>query len=253
MSRLWFGFRTRTVFAGRATNDAWVLTTESVGRENSDESPYLIPNEWICGQLAQFLRLPVPPFALMRRNSTRKGMFASLRFGVGDTPPNDTRPQVLVQRHPRLCAGILLFDVLVANEDRHTGNISVDDPVEPREVRIFDHDRAIFGCFRNYGPQRLRNLQVRLGVSGGSGTGGCRHCLLDAITTDANFVEWYGRIADIPDWFINEICDEVRGLGAKKACAEAACRFLKRRKRELPELIRNHRNEFPSVRQWGVF
>ena len=99
----WFGFISKMNHMREGVNDAWILNTESVGRANSDDSSYLIPNEWICGNIAQFLRLPVPPFALMRKPAAGKGMFASLRFGVGDTPPDDVRPEVCVRKHPRLC------------------------------------------------------------------------------------------------------------------------------------------------------
>src|SRR4051812_34247422 len=127
MSRLWFAFTARASHPSSGVNDAWILTSQSVARENSDNSPYLIPNEWISGRIAEFLCLPVPPFALMRRYPRHRGMFASLRFGIGDLPPDDFRPAVFARQHPRLTTGILLFDALIANEDRHAGNISVDN------------------------------------------------------------------------------------------------------------------------------
>lgn len=257
MSRLWFSFTARRPHASDGVNDAWVLTSESIAKENGESSPYLIPNELVCGHIANFLRLPVPPFALMRNGYSRKGMFASLRFNRsnGDAFPDDVNWETLVGCRRRLCTGILLFDVLVANEDRHRGNIQVDRPHDPRVVRIFDHDRALFGCFANSGEARLRNLRDRLGISGGSLTGGNRHCLLDRMDSNEHFREWFDRIESIPDWFIDDVCGEVISLGARRSEADAAADFLKYRKRNLPGIVHNHRAEFTAIpaNVWGLF
>lgn len=253
MSRPWFGFISRGDFPGRATNDAWELTAVSIGRANSDDSPYLIPNEWICGNLAQFLRLPIPPFALMRENAHRKGMFASLRFGRGDQPPPDIRPDACVQRHPDLCAGILMFDIWIANEDRHGRNIFVDNPARPRDIRIYDHDRALFGCFAGYGQKRLKNLRDRLGCSGGSVTGGNVHCFLRRVADRNHLDAWYPRIANTPDWFIEDVCNAVVNLGITREEADSAIDFLKYRRTSLEKIVYENRAEFASIADWGLF
>lgn len=181
--RMWFDFLSRSRWLREGVNDAWLLTHHSVAKVNSEDSPYLIPNEWICGRVASFLGLPIPPFALFRHGLKGKRHFASLRFGERDSTPDDTDPGVLVAKHPKLCSGIILFDVLVANGDRHVGNLKVDDPNNPRSVWVFDHERALLGSWKGEGVKRMSRLRDRLGMSGGSATEGSRHCLLDVINT----------------------------------------------------------------------
>lgn len=60
-------------------------------------------------------------------------MFASLSF-EGDTRPADVKPERLWATKESLCVGIILFDVLIGNPDRHTGNIKVDNPAKPTRV-----------------------------------------------------------------------------------------------------------------------
>ena len=110
--RRYFNFVSRRAWGQEGVNAAWHLTHGSVAKGSSEHSPYLIPNEWICGRLALVLGLPIPPFALFRHGAKGKRMFASLQFAAGDPQPPDTNPPVLAAKHPDLCTGILLFDIL---------------------------------------------------------------------------------------------------------------------------------------------
>jgi hypothetical protein len=254
LPKQWFAFVSKRNHLG-GVNDAWIVTSESIARGNSDVSPYLIPNEWICGNLAWFLRLPIPPFALVRKSSTQKGMFASLKFGTSDSTPDDARPERCVQSLPDLCTGILLFDVLVANGDRHVGNIKVDDPFQPSLMHVFDHDRALLGCVAKGGRRRLGHMLTRMGILGGSGSfgGEQRHCFIDELNTAAHFGKWLERIRQIPDWFVGEICRQVRGLGVTQLEAEAAMSFLRHRKTQIRSLVTSNKAAFSGVRNWGLF
>ena len=249
--RLWFDFISRERWGAEGVNDAWLITHHSIARGNSDEiSPYLVPNEWICGRIASFLGLPVPPFALVKHGVKGKQLFASLKFGGHDALPSDTLPDVLFAKNSKLCSGILLFDILVANADRHAGNLQVDAPHNPREVWMFDHDRALFGCWKNGGRKRLESLRDRLGVSAGSVTGENRHCILDVINTAEHFPAWLDRIYNIPKDFIEDTCLHVVGLGIKKNFATAAVDFIDYRRQNLESIIRENINEFPNISVW---
>ena len=251
-SRRWHGYVTRERYKRSATNDAWYLTHKSVAKENSDDSPYLVPNEWICSQLAQFLRLPVPPSALMRSGPTRKGMFASLEFGAKDSTPDDADIAACARQDAETCTGILLFDVLVANPDRHAKNLHVDDPAMPREITIFDHDRALFGIFAEEGIRRLTELRDRLGTSGGSQTGQNRNCLMDALTTTEHFAKWTARIRSVPPWLIANVCDEVVQCGITREEADAAVDFLAHRSQLLNDIVWEHREQLKGIKMWGL-
>jgi len=121
------------------------LEVSAVAKKNTARLPYCVPNELICGEIGRFLRLPVPPCGIVRSDVSRKDVwFASLDFtSAGDTPPPADARQC-AKRLPDLVTGILCFDILVANTDRHCGNMAF----ESRNLRmhIFDHSHALFGC-----------------------------------------------------------------------------------------------------------
>lgn len=246
----WFPFRSRTRYKSEGTNEAWIISCEAIGKTNNDHR-YMIANEWIAANIAQFLRLPIPPFALLRK-SPATAMFASYSF-EGDTLPNDVRPAECVREHPDLCAGILVFDILIANCDRHRGNIKVDNPNRPKRVYIIDHDHAIFYVLPDEGIKRLRSLKGRLGISAGSVSGQHRHIFLDELRTAEHFAKWAARVKDIPAWFIDEVCDEVKKIGLNaKEVAEVKQFFLERRK-DIGSLILDNKNEFQQIRYWPLF
>jgi hypothetical protein len=253
MPRRWFAFASKIVNAGQGVNDSWILTSQSIGKANSDVSPYLIANELICANIATFLRLPVPPFALMRKSRTEKGMFASLSFGSKDPTPDDAVPSHCIRCLPELCAGVLLFDVLIANPDRGVHNLKVDDPFNPKLLHVYDHERALFGWKAGSGKKRLQRLWDKLGVLGNSGSGYelNRHCFLDEIKTANHFPQWADRIRQIPVWFIKDVCSESVGLGITSAYAEVAFDFLRHRAQRIGQLILKNKAEFPLVKDWG--
>ena len=211
MARKTYTFDSRQRLKDQGVNDAWLVKHQSVGKENSDESPYLLANEWICGSLGQYLRLPIPPFGFVKSASS-KVMFISFRFRSKYSIPPDAMYERCFQRLPHLCTGILLFDILVANSDRHAGNLKVDDLFAPSEIEVFDHDRAFFGVFKDDGVKRLQELDNRLGVTGGPVTLGNRHCFLDEINTVDHLNYWLERIHVMADIFIRDVCDEAPGI-----------------------------------------
>jgi hypothetical protein len=255
--RVWFPYESRTPYESEGVNDAWLVHRTSIGKECSEDSPYLIPNEWIAGNIAQFLRLPIPPFALTRNDPSHKGMFASLRFGTKqlhkqtrETQPRDMIPEPCVRNDPELCTGILLFDIYVANGDRNRSNLKVNDPFNPTDFNIFDHERSLFFVEAKQGKKRLDEMLTALGVSRGSVSGHSQHCFLDAITTDEHFYQWISKIASIRDWFIDEICHEMNDWLTEDEI-EAVILFLKYRKDNLVEIIRKHKSKF-RIKDWGI-
>lgn len=253
LSHDWYDFTSRAEWKSAGINNAKLLTHQSIAKWNSDVSPYLIPNEWICGRLASFLGLPIPPFALSRTGVQGRRYFASLRYGKSqEALPDDTIPTVVFQKHPDPCTGILLFDILVANADRHSGNLQVDSPTDPKRLWMIDHDRALFGGMKGDAKKRLRELLDRLGMSGGSVTTQNRHCLLDVIDTAKYIMGWIERIRSIPRWFILDACMGIIGIGINKGTARLAFQFLEHRKINMQALIRNNRVEFRNIGDWGL-
>lgn len=235
----------------KGINDAWWVTTESYCKRNSDESPYLIPNEWICGRIAQFLCIPIAPFSILKP-FRRSPMFASLGMTSARAEPADARSFECMAAFPHLCAGVLLFDILVANCDRHPGNIKVDNPATPKWMRIIDHERALLGFHAKDGVNRLNEMWDRLGVTAGPVSGGNRHIFLDATHNSEIIWEWVNKISQLPDWYIRETCEFVVGSGINKNECKHTIDFLRYRRDKIETLVADHKAEFSGVKKWGL-
>jgi hypothetical protein len=89
----------------------------------------------------------------------------------------------IVAAFPRLSWGIILFDMLVMNGDRHGQNIAHDTATQ--KVQIFDHSHAFLR------PQG--DIAATLAANDGNlGFGG--HCLAQEIDTFDGFDIWNERI-----------------------------------------------------------
>jgi hypothetical protein len=231
------------------------VSVSAVAKENMDAAPYCIPNELICGELGRFLRLPVPPVGIVAQASGGP-LFASLDFNLAGNslPPVDVTH--CVQVLPSLSAGLLLFDIWVANCDRHPANFSVDFLATPPQMNIFDHSHALFGYAAGQGEARLNALRDRLGVSWNTNnpvdSGRHRHCLLDGVDADTHFAHWLDRIQATPDFFIEEVCRDAQPYGLTSLEVNTAVGFLKHRRDNLRSIISGHRAEFSAIQAWSL-
>ncbi len=158
--------------------------------DRSLESPYCIANEAICAELGRYIGLPIPPYAITRTFNNEfsdRDLVSFLDFNWGRRNPSPVEPDYCLQSLPQICAGIVVFDVLIANPDRHDENLAVDRTDTPKDMRVYDHDVALFGNVAGKGIQRLNEMQSRLGITGSTMTGGNRHVFLDSITTNEHF------------------------------------------------------------------
>ena len=150
-------------------------------------------------------------------------MFGSLDFNFDRDQLPPILPEPCWQHLPFECTGVLFFDILIANADRHDENLLVDNGLKPKRMIVFDHDQSLFGGGGSLrGQERLDAIMTRLGVSGGPVTSGNRHCLLDGANTREYFGEWLKRIGSLPDWFIEDVCTGSTNIryykGGKRSC-----------------------------------
>jgi len=220
-------------------------------RTSWEASPFCIPNEYICGEIGRFLRLPIPPFSITY-GVDDKYFFTSLNFNFDreeQLPPIE--PDVTWNRLQSLCTGVLLFDILIANSDRHDANLAADSVGSPNAISVFDHDQALFGGgFPLKGIDRLNALTGRLGISNGEVTQGNRHCLLDVANSSESFGEWFKRIESIPDWFIDEVCSEAGQYGLSADEVETVQMFLKHRRNSIEQIIKDSAKQFTLITSW---
>lgn len=218
--------------------DAW-------HRRNVEHSPYCIPNELICAKIGTFLGLPIPAHAITYFEN--EPFFSSLNFNPTDAKPPHIEPAICAEKFPWLCTGILFFDILVANNDRHDENLAVDSIGNPKQLIVYDHEQALFA---SVGVSRLHEVRERLAITGSPQTGGNPCCFLASLKTVEYFTEWRGRIADIPDWFIKDACTAAVGLGISASDAREAQEFLTYRKNRLTEIIKQRGRGISLFDDW---
>lgn len=213
---------------------------------------YEVANEFIVGRLADFIGLPMPHYGVIKveRHTSQLDLYASLDFAPGRSVPPVTDVSGCFQALPRLCTGVLVFDILVANPDRHCGNISVD--MVSHKMYVFDHGRSLFGNYDTVGIPRLAQLRDRLGCSGSGVTGQNRHMFLDAIPDDLYFGEWIDRVKGLPNYVIEDTCNYPYDLGVTKTERTAAMDFLCYRRDNIEKIIHTHQGEFTAIKQWRL-
>jgi hypothetical protein len=244
---------------GTGITDSYWMTVDAVGKNNS-KSEYSIANEFIACEVGRFLRLPIPPGALIREARSEAIWYASLNFNVEGEELPFVDANYCVKELPDLSTGLLVFDTFIANTDRHRGNLTLDKSLQPPTMSIFDHSHTLFGgrvgVEVELGKPRLESLRENLVISGNFDTKGVargnRHCLLDWISTSAYFDKWIERIESIPDFFIEEVCVEAIGLGIDETESCAVRDFLVYRREQLRDIIKRNEGEFRSIRQWEL-
>lgn len=210
-----------------------------VAKSPSQEVPRLVANEFICARLAQALLLPVPPGFLIQNDD--ETWFVSLNFNLSgeDLPP--ACPSRIAKDMPDLATGILMFDIWVANRDRHRRNLVFD--AETERLQIFDHGSALFvGGADHMENLRLGELQI----------GALDHCLIPCLQENTYFAKWIDRITALPDWFMRGIFDECMDAGLiTTEMARAGSDFLLNRRSRLQDILNANRARFTAM-QWGL-
>ena len=201
-------------------------------------SRYCVPNEFICAKLGTAIGLPIPPFALSKyTDGAKRLLFSSLDFNPAGMRLPPVLPELCMQHLPFLCAGVIVFDAWIANEDRHEENLAVDKILAPKTMRIFDHDNALFGGRKLSGIVRLEALRDAVAITDQRITGGTEHCLLPHLTSDSHLETWVNRIECLDDWIIPDAVNTMvdRGISTKEG--KVAIDFLQYRKGKMKNLI----------------
>src|SRR4051812_1009925 len=214
-----------------------------VAKRNSTDTPYAVPNEFICGRLGLLIGLPVPPGAVFTAEEG-KLVYVSLRFGPKGEAPPPLSPKEFVEDHPSIAAGIVAFDYWIGNADRHEHNLAYvrGDPKIP--VAVFDHSHALLGIQAGAAVQLLRRTVDDPLVSG---------ILRQYITSSREFEAWAKRISTVSSELIRDICRTVihaDGITAEECSVTAE--FLIHRKKRVLEKIRASKARMPNVQHWEL-
>jgi hypothetical protein len=220
--------------------------------KTNEKVHYCIANEYLAERIGRFLGLPIPPGAIIPLGGNPLVFgYACLEFTLtGEAlPPVD--PVECVAKLPDLSTGLVMFDILIANPDRHAQNFSAILHEQPYDMMIFDHSHALFGHSNDGAIKRLTDLQDRLGISGGSITNQNRHCLLDVIEDAAYFAKWISRIETLPNHYLETACGDLVDSGIiNHHDGSAIVQFLRYRRDCFPCLLDDHKAQFKGIKQW---
>ncbi len=235
---------------GDGVSESYWLQLIAVGK-STNYCKFTVASEFICARLGSFLKLPIPPFALLQQKGRDDVWFGSIDYRLtGESlPPID--PQECVEAFPDLAAGVIVFDTWVANTDRHGGNLSMQNRIgKPPELNVFDHSHALFSF---EGPQRLERLRGKFAITEDAESGANRHCLLDELNTADFFLKWAQKIRDTPDFVVEDTCDMAVEAGILTSTEGASVKgFLVERKAQVFRLITQNQHEFKAIQSWPL-
>ena len=222
---------------GQGYTGAHYVGIAGIAKAASPTDPLIIVNELVCNAFAQALLLPCPPGATLDNNGVP--YFFSLNFNLAgqQLPPADAN--LVATSFPRLSWGVILFDSLVMNFDRHERNIAHD--ITTNKVQIFDHSHAFLHAGNPDVDAVLAHHDGRLCIGD--------HCLSAEIATEDGLDYWANRIEAIPDFYIEDVLTSVVDAGLPLAKRDDCIDFMKKRRLEISNIAKNNRNEFPNLPQ----
>jgi|SRR5665213_1914257 len=224
------------------------LGISAIGKMNTPDNPYIVPNEIIAAEIGRYLRLPIPPFCAISGGANSDTHFASLDFNLTGASLPPIIPPRFYNEFREHVGALLAFDIYIANSDRHNGNLSAD--YAGKQFNVFDHSHVLLSGTAPQGKERLLRAEASLVVDGS--LGGNKHCLLDQIDDDALFIMGLDRIESIPDWVLEDIVSSSSSHGLTQDLSEALIGFLKKRRTEVRGLISGNKTAFTQLKAWSV-
>jgi len=232
------------------------VTMRGFGKPNSAQYPYCVANEYVASRLGILVGLPIPPGAVVTgpssSGSNQDRAWVTLAFRPTGEKPPPIDPPAVVASLPRIAAGLVIFDLLIANEDRHSGNLAFI--AHPPRLDVFDHSHALFGPSTD-GPSRLAQVRDRLVIDGSPLTN--RQCLLNHLKLVDDIRHWVAEIQGlVSDAHLKLIGHEVNELGLvpNRAESDSLVDFLTHRRDALETLIEQNKSEFKGIPAdaWGI-
>jgi hypothetical protein len=235
---------------GDNVTDVWRIQVNAYGKraKESGWEVWVALNEFVCATLGTLIGLPIPPFAMLekRNASGRESLwFSSLSYTKEGENLPAINPAVVYSELPDICAGVIVFDLWIANMDRHDKNLSFDPNVVPKRLNVFDHSHALFGLD---GVSRLTRLADKFTLTATAESRSCRNCLMDYLSDFLLLENWIKRITALPLFQLSDTCRHAEELGLiNDSERRLLLEFLIRRRKILRELLYDNRAEFPAM------
>jgi len=230
---------------GIGVSKAISLGIAAVGKCNSPQNPYVVPNEIIAAEIGHYLRLPIPPWCVVT-GPAGNPHFASLDFNLTGNSLPPIIPPAFYTEFREHTGAVVAFDVYIANSDRHAGNLSAD--YAGKQFNVFDHSHVLLSGTNPQGKDRLLAVDPSLVVD--ASLGGSKHCLLNYVDDDGLFAIALERIESIPDWFIEDVVTSAASYGLDVGEADALVAFLKKRRRDVRSLLSGNKPAFSGIKKW---
>jgi len=93
--------------------------------KTNDASEFTIANELICARIGQTIGLPVPS-GVLAEDAAKRLYYLSLDVSFEGKALPPVIPAEFATQEPWLAAGVVVFDVFIANGDRNRANLSRD-------------------------------------------------------------------------------------------------------------------------------
>lgn len=223
---------------GHGVSDACFVGIGGVAKTNSDQEPNIVPAELIAARLGQAILLPIPPAFVVDRDG--EPWFTSLDFNLAGESLPPVNGAVAVDRFPAICAGVIVFDVWIMNEDRHCRNLAYH--MTNGQLQVFDHSRALMPHVNQ--TEHAQTNRDKLAI-------GNNHCLAGHLVDELSFSEWIRRIQAIPTFYIQQVLKDAVTVGLHSDNVHFFFDFLIKRRNRLRQLLNDHRSFFPAL-QFGL-
>ena len=136
-----FGART-----GKGRTEPYTGTLDAIIKSDGEEAAYTVYNEYVTVRLGQILSIPI--MAGVPVAGPTGLLFASLRLnetGMSLPDMHVKRIASVVERYPKECSAVLVFDCWIGNNDRDH-NIKAHTGAAPIMLfRAYDHEAALLG------------------------------------------------------------------------------------------------------------
>jgi hypothetical protein len=206
----------------------------AIAKKATPAAPYIVANELICSMIARVMLLPCPPGALVEHAG--ETYFCSLDFNTAGHALPPASPSVVVADCPEFSWGIILFDILVMNSDRHPHNLSYNQTT--RTITIFDHSHAFM--------QPNGDVDAIIAANKGiPAIGG--HCLSQEISQWKGYAAWISRIGAIPDYYMEGVIEEGCQIGLPPAKKSVIYDFIRNRRDTIDAIVINNKGIFPKL------
>lgn len=222
--------------------------------KTNGECEFTIANEVVCARIGQTLGLPIPA-GVIAEDSSKTLYYLSLDVSrEGKSLPPVTAAD-FCEKEPWLAAGVVVFDVLIANGDRNASNLSRDPAFSTPRVSVFDHGHALLGTNPPIGRERLQLATDRLGCVDDDAHIATNSVLVGEALDCALIEQWVDRVGQIPAYVFEDICKDVARapvLGLTSETAGEMAAWLATRAARVGDLIWQNQNAFPGV-EWNLW